>query len=536
MSWWNKPYEPRLQGAVDIRNIAATLLACLALSLTCIAGPADFGLAEYNAALAARNLKWKVKYDVSVEPPETYRIEPYAYGGAHITGGDLRGLMYGLLDAADQIRSTGRMKLTHSVPSTSVRAIRRFARDDFADWRPYFETLARDRFNRFTLVFTEPPVLDQSGLDKLCAISQLAADYAVDFTLGLWYEPALDPGLDQRPGLGKIIAACPLIRTVQIRSISHDLEAYRTRVFQPLHHAGRRVALDPDPEIVNAAQQEGIALRADSLSSATAGWPPNFEIEAPADFETHAEFYWLWGRLGYDPKSKPAHGENADEFRAAAEIVAQLAMAKAPANDWIASIGEALNNRVNNVASAKRTPLDIWDSLASAAAQLQYSGIPDLQLLTTLARDEATRLREAYDAALAAAMPSAAPPANPSSPEALLTSGSVSGVPAPPVPLRPQFTHAVLHAAPPDQPINLTIQIAPIKDVRVVRLHYRALDSAETFVIEKPAAASVTFTIPGASSDLLYYFEILNRSNGGWFEPDPAVATPYHVIHIEPKQ
>lgn len=265
------------------------------------------------------------------------------------------------------------------------------------------------------------------------------------------------------------------------------------------------------------------------------GWPPNFEIEAPADFETHAEFYWLWGRLSYDPKSKPAHSENADEFRAVAEIIALLATAKAPPDDWIASVGEAVANRINNVASAKRTPPDLADSLAIAAAQLASSAVPDLQLLATLARGDATRLRAAYDAAIAAAMPSAAPPADPSSPEALLKSGSVSGAPAAPVPLRPQFTHTIVHTSLPDQPINLALQIAPIKDLRVVRLHYRALDSSTTSVIEKPAAASVTFTIPAASSDLLYYFEILNRLNGGWFDPDPAVATPYHVIHVEPK-
>ena len=74
------------------------------------AGPVEFGLAEYNAAVASRNLKWKVKYELSLDPPETFRIEPYKYGGAHVTGGDLRGLMYGLLEAADQVRSTGHLE------------------------------------------------------------------------------------------------------------------------------------------------------------------------------------------------------------------------------------------------------------------------------------------------------------------------------------------------------------------------------------------------------------------------------------------
>jgi hypothetical protein len=520
---WSNSLQSRDQRErFEIRNVAAIALIGFALSISCAAGPVEFGLAEYNAAVASRSLKWKVTYDVNLEPAETYRIEPFAYGGAHVSGGDLRGLMYGLLDAADQVRATGRIKLTHSVPSTSIRALRRFSRDglgnDVSDWRSYFEMLARDRFNRFTLIYTEPPALDQNGLEKLRAISQLAADYAVDFTLALWYAPASP----EEDSLEKIIAACPLIRTIQIRTTSHDLDAYRAHVFKPLHNAGRRIALDPDPEIASAAQQDGIAVRADPLAAAV-GWPPNFEIEAPADFETHAEFYWLWGRLSYDPKSKPVHSEDADEFHAAGEIVAALATSKAPPSDWIASAGEAIANRVNNVASAKRTPLDLADWLASEAAELAGSQVPDLQLLATLARGEATRLRDAFDAEVAkAGLANAGPLAN--------------TAPLPP----PQFTHTVVHTAPPDQPINLTLQIAPTKDarlvdLRVVRLHYRALDSSTTTVMEKPAAASVSFTIPLAPSDLLYYFEIL-RANSGWFEPDPAIATPYHVIRIEPKQ
>jgi hypothetical protein len=490
----------------------AQALACVT-ALTCLAGPADFGLAEYNAALASRSLKWKVKYDVSLDPPETYRIEPYAAGGAHISGGDLRGLMYGLLEAADQIRSTGRMKQSRGAPATAIRAIRRFARDDVADWRLYFETLARDRFNRFTLIYSEPP----ADFEKLRAISQTAADYGVDFTLGLWYELGDDPGQNAEiASLEKIIAACPMIRSVQIRTMSHDLERYRRFVFKPLHEAGRRIALDPDPELLTAAQQEGVAIRSDPKSTLES-WPPNFEIEAPADFEAHSEFYWLWGRLGYsggyDPKSKPAHGEDPEQFRAAAEIVALLAESRAPANNWIASASEVVNNRANNIASAKRTPLDLADSLTTAATHLGTPSLPDFQLLAQLSNTEAVKLRAAGQAAGIAVDEADREPL-----------------------ARPQFTHTVVHTSTPDQPITVTLQIAPIKDVRTVRLHFRALDSAAISVMEKPAAPSVAFTIPAAASDLLYYFEILDRSNGGWFEPDPASATPYHVIRIQPKQ
>ena len=86
-----------------------------------------------------------------------------------------------------------------------------------------------------------------------------------------------------------------------------------------------------------------------------------------------------------------------------------------------------------------------------------------------------------------------------------------------------------------DQPINLTFQIGSMKDVRTVRLHYRLVDSTESSVIEIPAAASMTFTIPEAASDLLYFFEITNRENSGWFEPDPDSAKPYHVVRVEQK-
>jgi hypothetical protein len=455
----------------------AQALAC-ALPISAVAGPVEFGLAQYNAALDARNLKQRIKYDVSLEPAESFRIEPYAAGGAHISGGDLRGLMYALLEAADQIRATGRMKQTHSVPSIAIRAIRRFARDDLADWQPYFETLARDRFNRFTLIFTEPP----TDLKKLRTISQLAADYAVDFTLALWFAP------DE--SVARILAACPMIRTVQIREPAHDLEAYRTRVFKPIHDAGRRIALDLDPEIATVAQQEGIALRSDS-GSAGPSWPPNFDIEAPADYVSHAEFYWLWGRLAYDPKSKPAHGEQPDEVSAASKIVSDIAIAKGGPNEWAATI----------------RPIDLANSLASAAGELESSTVPDLQLLAKIARDEATKQRGAGEEL-------AAPLA------------------------RPVFTHTVVHNATPDQTINLTLQIAPvplasIKDLRMVRLHYRTLIATSTTIVEKPAALSVSFAIPPQPSDILYYFGIVDQDGRERLEPDPMTTAPYHIVRIQ---
>jgi hypothetical protein len=468
-------------------------------------GAVDFAVAEYRAALAERSLKWKVAYEVTADPPESYRIEPYKYGGAHITGGDLRGLMYGLLEAADEIRTTGRLKQVHGSAATPIRGVRLFARDcnwDDPRWRAFFQTLARDRFNRFTLIYTEPP----RDFQKLRAVSQAASDFAIDFTLALWeHEP--DAALD------RILASCPLIRTVQIRNTTHDLDTYRGLVLKPLKAAGRRVALDPEPEFAAAAKESGIALRADLPS-----WPPGFDIDAPADFEQHHEFYFVCGRAAYDPKIPPGHGENPTEFRAAAQLAMLLAMADARSNDWIASIAESVHNRLEHVASAKSTPLETASALSATAGMLAKSAVPDFRLLAKMGAETAAKQRAAYEAELSASAPD--PAAIPPAPKTLP---------------RPQIVHSAVKGASQDRPIDVLVQVAG-KDAISVRLHYRLVDSAETHTIEKPAAPSAGFTIPPADTDLLYFFEILNREGTGWFEPDPVTGPPYYVIRIEPRQ
>ncbi len=105
-------------------------------------------------------------------------------------------------------------------------------------------------------------------------------------------------------------------------------------------------------------------------------------------------------------------------------------------------------------------------------------------------------------------------------------------------PPRPQITHLPVKIVTEGQPITLSIQINPAKDVRVVRFHYRALGAAAWTTLEK-VAGPFTFTIPAADlvadTQMVYYFEILNRENGGWFEPDPLTAIPYHEVRVAPK-
>jgi hypothetical protein len=120
---------------------------------------------------------------------------------------------------------------------------------------------------------------------------------------------------------------------------------------------------------------------------------------------------------------------------------------------------------------------------------------------------------------------------------------SVSGIvvrgdkslPIPPEPKslpRPTFRHDPPAQAQPGQALTLRLEISG-PHVRAVRLHYRALNQLEQFKsIEK--APGEEFVIPGADIsgdyDLMYYFEVLNDANGGWFQPDPLIQTPYYVV------
>ena len=73
--------------------------------------------------------------------------------------------------------------------------------------------------------------------------------------------------------------------------------------------------------------------------------------------------------------------------------------------------------------------------------------------------------------------------------------------------------------------------------MRTVRLYYRPVNQLARFKMleAKPGAR---FTIPGADVshrwDLMYYFEVLNSSNSGWFHPDPLRDTPYYVVKTAP--
>lgn len=284
-----------------------------------LSGPVEFGRAELNRAAAERGLRpVTIKVEISGGRPECFVVAP-----EKITGGDERGLMYGLLEAAEQIHQTGHIGFAQGQPATAIRGIRYFIHNESMDrnwyyskeyWNAYFAMLARNRLNRFNLVFAsqtnylappypfwvrlpEFPEIKVPGLSEeqrsknikmLCYISQSAAEHGVDFTLGVWQHNAWAVG--QTPtvsgiseknigpytyaALKKVLQECSALRSVQIRTgiesgiprPPQQLSFYRDWVFRALREAGRPVTLDlrgwdGASAIMDAAAHVGVPLR-----------------------------------------------------------------------------------------------------------------------------------------------------------------------------------------------------------------------------------------------------------------------------------
>ncbi len=343
----------------------AALLGAPALA----AGPLDFGLQEYRKALEARGLKPEA-YPVLPEYSMVLPHDGFSIMGNLIRGGSQRGIMYGLLEAAAQIRRQGRLSPAKVEPATQMRGIRRFLHNadleqawyhDRDYWQAFFQMLARNRFNRFNLVFAhqtaylappypflvsvpEFPQVRARGLSEhdrernlstLRYISQTAADYGIDFTLGVWehdIQKGMTPSVDglnpdnlgpySYSALKMILAACPSIRSVQMRTNSESgipserqVEFYRDYVFKALKDSGRLVQLDlrgwlMQSGLLEAAVHSGVPLRLSSKYWAEdLGRPypppetwPNYSflnfLEKPGVSERTRQwgFYWeLWG-------------------------------------------------------------------------------------------------------------------------------------------------------------------------------------------------------------------------------------------------
>jgi hypothetical protein len=327
-----------------------------------LASPVDFAKTELQRALAARRLSPdSPEFQTRLVPgkPECYQVT-----GQGITGSDERGLMYGVLEAAEQIRASGHLSNTSACPEVAMRGIRYFLHNQDLEqswyyshdyWDEYFSMLAKDRFNRFNLVFAhqtnylappypfwlqlpEFPQIRVPGLsaeqrnknlEMLRYISQAAADHGIEFTLGIWehnIQTRMTPttegitreniGPYSHAALKKVLELCPAIRSVQMRTneesgiSSEDRVAfYRDFIYTAVRDAGRPVYLDlrawaVAKDMIDAAEQVRVPLRVSTKYWAEdVGRPyqpaetyPGYSylnfLEKPHGYQ----FYWeLWG-------------------------------------------------------------------------------------------------------------------------------------------------------------------------------------------------------------------------------------------------
>ncbi|MFB3777337.1 MAG: hypothetical protein ACE141_06985 [Bryobacteraceae bacterium] len=325
-------------------------LFCLAGAWALWAGPVDFGKQELQRAIAERKLppqKFRVQTEVSTDAPESFRIV-----GARIAGGDLRGLMYGLLEASEQIRAKGWMVQARGSAAVRIRGVRLLVQpeDLGGEWfysRAYWDeicsTLARSRFNRLNLVFGGQTELGPRVAGAVHAIAQTALGCAVDLAISL--EPGSLDG--EAHGFRSLLIESPAIRSVQWKKGEADNPVMRLpeALLGALVESGRRVTLEfpsreATPELLDKLTERGIPLRLSAEHGSAPAAPAEaevlwevgapgarerddpafvrgvmqdltktgvagFEIDGPLPVtsEANRRFYTLWGRLSYDPKT-----------------------------------------------------------------------------------------------------------------------------------------------------------------------------------------------------------------------------------------
>ncbi len=199
-----------------------------------------------------------------------------------VSGADDVGLMYALLEVAEQVEALDRpvswfslIKEGEESPGVPVRSMAVLLHSEDCEkdwyysrayWQEYFALLAANRWNAFNLIFShQTPYLSplyafhvkveqhpevkvrgltetqqQKNLEMLQTISAMAKDYGVSFTLGIWQQIAWEgkhqgsrqdsmvSGLTRENmhsytyfALLKLLKACPNIDTVQLR-INHE--------------------------------------------------------------------------------------------------------------------------------------------------------------------------------------------------------------------------------------------------------------------------------------------------------------------------
>jgi len=312
-----------------------------------MAGPVEFGREQVQDALNSRGLKLSIETELNLDPPGTFKILPLRVG-ARVSGGDLRGLMYGLLETAEQIRDTGKIKAVTFKPTLQQRGVRMVPSDmELAApgyftgdrWRDFFRMLALNRINRFALVL--PPA--GTDLDRIRFLSSTATEYGVDFILGI-RGPLVGPALQAQ--LRELLDESVLVRGVQIEPANEPVDFYLNVVFNVIKQTGRRVTLDlhgseKRPQLPLAAiglgipltlppgsklgdagydlhtwipapdPEEGIESVRRRIKALVAAGVTAIEIDAPSvQPDQHPRFYQNWGQLSYDQETPaPAAGK-----------------------------------------------------------------------------------------------------------------------------------------------------------------------------------------------------------------------------------
>ena len=264
-------------------------------------GPVDFGMAELKSVIEERGLNPN-SFKVSVEYSMALPAEGFQIQGLIIRGGSRRAVMYGLLEAADQLRERKSLAGMKAAPKFDIRAVRLVADAEMLarpekDWNELFTKLARARFNRLRL---EMPALSTEREQRLARIAHLAEEHAVDLALNL---DEIDASL-----LLKLLGESIAFKAVQVPPTA--VQAAMTT----LSEAGRYVSLDVaaeslTSEVRQAAQELHVPLL--GLSTSPTAAAPHIwlaSLTAPDSLQTLASSE----AAGFEAGPLPAHWNTVD--------------------------------------------------------------------------------------------------------------------------------------------------------------------------------------------------------------------------------
>jgi hypothetical protein len=316
-------------------QLSKSFLVLLAALQSHAASPVDFGRREFLAALEARGLS-PDRFRIVTEHSMVLPSDGFAIQGYLIRGGNLRGIMFGLIEAAAQIRKFGMLRPVKAIPAIPVRGIR-WTQPLPADPAALFATLARARFNRFVVAYPD------AAFDELRKAADAAVAHGIDFGVALL--PAAAPGefLAAIPQL-KFIEAVPTEAnlgeiTAAGRLLTLDLNA--ETLTEPLLEAALSSLIPL--QVIAASGSTGFFLRQPAVADRDRPWQviwrvqptsnsdaatiraalPGFTVSQTQGFELEvppspgADFYELWGRLAYNPEEPSAPPRPASQAKPA---------------------------------------------------------------------------------------------------------------------------------------------------------------------------------------------------------------------------